>query len=316
MTAALRYGKIWSGTEPRRSDQKRKEIFAPCEKTIMTKQLNMRVCRRALCLFCALLCLVPFVSFRTSAYDDIPIYIDGELLLGGQARLVDSITYVPFRAFADAMGADHVLWEASTRTAAAKVGSVTVSAKQGQRYLIANGRYLYGVGEVINLYGTLYVPVRPMAKALSLSLTWNGASRSVSLARTGSRLQDGASFYRSDEVYWLSRIIHAEAGAEPFLGKIAVGNVVMNRVRSPLYPNTIYGVIFDRRYGTQFSPVSFGTIYNTPSADSVIAAKLVLDGAVISNEVLFFMNPRIATSNWISQNRPYAFTIGRHDFYY
>ena len=94
-----------------------------------------------------------------------------------------------------------------------------------------------------------------------------------------------------------------------------MNNVVMNRVRSPLYPNTIYGVIFDRRYGTQFSPVSFGTIYNTPSSRSVIAAKLVLDGAVISNDVLFFMNPRLSTTNWIAENRPYAFTIGRHDFY-
>lgn len=281
----------------------------------MTKKLNMPVYRRVLCLLCALLCLAPLARINASAYDDIPIYIDGALLAGGQAKLVNSITYVPFRAFADAMGADHVRWDAASRTATAKVGGVTVSAAQGELYLVANGRYLYGVGEVINLQGTLYVPVRPMAKALSLSLTWNGASRSVSLVRTGERLQSGDSFYRSDEVYWLSRIIHAEAGAEPFLGKIAVGNVVMNRVRSPLYPNTIYGVIFDRRYGTQFSPVSFGTIYNTPSSRSVIAAKLVLDGAVISNDVLFFMNPRLSTTNWIAENRPYAFTIGRHDFY-
>ena len=120
--------------------------------------------------------------------------------------------------------------------------------------------------------------------------------------------------YKSD--YWLSRIIHAESGAEPFDGKIAVGNVVLNRVESKQYPNTIYGVIFDRRYGTQFSPVSYGTIYNTPSAESIIAAKICLEGYTLSEDILFFMNPRLATTNWIAQNRPYAFTIGRHDFYY
>ena len=99
-------------------------------------------------------------------------------------------------------------------------------------------------------------------------------------------------------------------------GKIAVGNVVLNRVRSSAYPNTIYGVIFDKRYGIQFAPVANGTIYNSPTAESIIAAKICLEGYSISDRILFFMNPRIATNNWISKNRPYAFSIGNHDFYY
>ncbi len=274
--------------------------------------------KRTSCILIGLVAAVLLLSILTpaaAAYDDIPIYIDGERVVSGQARLVDSITYVPFRAFAEAMGAS-VTWEQSTRTATARLGSLTVNAVQGQIYIEANGRYLYGIGEVINLYGTLYLPVRPMAKAFSVDVEWNGDERAVYLTRTGRTLQSGASFYKEDEVYWLSRIISAEAGGEPLRGKIAVGDVILNRVRSSMYPNTIYGVIFDRRYGTQFSPVSFGTIYNTPTRESVIAAKLCLDGACISKDTLFFMNPRIATTNWISQNRPYAFTIGRHDFYY
>ena len=99
------------------------------------------------------------------------------------------------------------------------------------------------------------------------------------------------------------------------LGQIAVGNVVLNRVRSKSYPNTIYGVIFDRKNGTQFSPVALGTIYQKPTASAVIAAKICLEGYTLSNDILFFMNPRIATNNWISKNRPYAFTIGNHRFY-
>ena len=61
-------------------------------------------------------------------------------------------------------------------------------------------------------------------------------------------------------------------------GQIAVGNVVLNRMRHKSYPNTIYGVIFDRKHGTQFSPVSYGTIYNPPASSSVIAAKMCLEG--------------------------------------
>ena len=110
-------------------------------------------------------------------------------------------------------------------------------------------------------------------------------------------------------------IISAEAKGESLKGQIAVGNVVLTRVRSTSYPNTIYGVIFDRKHGTQFSPVSYGTIYQTPTESSVIAAKICLEGYTLSDTILFFMNPRLATNNWISKNRPYAFTIGNHDFY-
>lgn len=283
----------------------------------MNQKRRNKFIRAVSCLLLALTVAVPLTALEASAasYADIPIYIDGTPILSGQAKLVDSITYVPFRAFCDAFGNTTVSWNQATRTATAKVGSLTVNAPQGSLYIEANGRYLYGVGKVINLDGTIYVPVRPMAKAFGLILTWDGAARAVSLTKTGSFIQSGSSFYNADEVYWLSRIISAEAGGEPMLGKIAVGNVILNRVRSPLYPNTIYGVIFDRRHGTQFSPVSFGTIYRTPTADSVIAAKMCLDGANLSSDILFFMNPRIATSNWISKNRPFAFTIGNHDFY-
>ena len=98
-------------------------------------------------------------------------------------------------------------------------------------------------------------------------------------------------------------------------GKIAVGNVVLNRVRSSAYPNTIYGVIFDKKFGTQFAPVANGTIYNTPTADSMIAAKICLEGYSLSSEIIYFLNPSVASSSWIIKSRPHAFTIGKHAFY-
>ena len=282
----------------------------------MKKTRRNNFLRAVSCLLLVLTIAVPLTTLDASAaYAEVPVYVDGSPILSGQAKLVDSITYVPFRAFCDTFGNTTVTWNASTRTATAKVGSLTVNAPQGALYIEANGRYLYGVGKVLNIDGTLYVPVRPLAKAFGLSLVWDNAARAVSLTRTGKTLVSGSAFYDADEVYWLARIISAEAAGEPMLGKIAVGNVILNRVRSPQYPNTIYGVIFDRKHGTQFSPVSFGTIYRTPTADSVIAAKMCLDGANLSSDILFFMNPRIATSNWISKNRPFAFTIGNHDFY-
>ena len=124
------------------------------------------------------------------------------------------------------------------------------------------------------------------------------------------------SAYDYEDLYWLSRIISAEAKGESFTGQIGVGTVVLNRVRSREFPNTVKGVVFDQKYGTQFTPVSNGTIYDKPTDSAVIAAKMCLDGYTLSDSVLYFLNPRIATSSWIQKNRKYAFRVGNHDFYY
>ena len=245
----------------------------------------------------------------------VSVSLNGTRILDGEAQIIGSTTYVPLRKFCNAMGWCNVSWNGSTNTATVSTGTLTITAPQNALYISANGRYFYTVDKTLNLDGTLWVPIRPLAKAYSLNLEWDGTAREVRLTSTGKTLVSGDNFYKSDEVLWMARIIQAEAGGESFLGKIAVGNVVLNRVRSPLYPNTIWGVIFDRQHGTQFSPVSYGTIYNTPSAASTIAAKICLEGYSISTEALFFMNPRISTSSWISDNRPYLFTIGKHDFY-
>ena len=246
----------------------------------------------------------------------VNVTLDGEAVLLEETVIINSVTYVPVRSFSELAGADSVSWSQSARTATVKKGSVSVSIPEGEYYISANGRYFYTVEKVLNLDGRLFVPIRPICNAFSIDVGWKADTRTAELKSTGRTLVSGADFYKSDEVYWLSRIISAEAKGEPFKGKIAVGNVVLNRVASPSYPNTIYGVIFDRKGGTQFSPVSLGTIYNKPNADSVIAAKLCLEGYTLSDSILFFMNPRLATNSWISKNRPFAFRIGNHNFYY
>ncbi|WP_051688061.1 cell wall hydrolase [Desulfofalx alkaliphila] len=122
---------------------------------------------------------------------------------------------------------------------------------------------------------------------------------------------------RTDEVYWLARIIHAEAEGESYTGKVAVGNVVVNRVNNPRFPNTIYGVIFDVQEGyTQFSPVLDGRIYNTPNSESIRAAEAALNGERPVGSALYFLNPKKAENFWIPKNRKYMMTVGGHDFYY
>lgn len=122
--------------------------------------------------------------------------------------------------------------------------------------------------------------------------------------------------HTSGDTYWLSRIIEAEAGSEPYKGKVAVGNVILNRVNSKEFPNTIYNVIFEY-YGNipQFSPVQDGTIYNTPSQESVNAAKDALNGVRPVGNATYFFNPNKAKGSWIVKSKSYVTTIGGHAFY-
>lgn len=267
--------------------------------------------------------LVAALCFTGSASTAMPsdaaptsVYLNGREILEGECMLLSSITYVPLRSLCELLTDCVIDWNARTSTATVTAAHLTLTVQSGALYITANGRCFYTVGAVKNLGGRLYVPIRPLARAFDLELEWNAARRCVELDGTGKNvLAAQKASYEADAVYWLSRIISAEAGGEPFLGQIAVGNVVLNRVRSSSYPNTIWGVIFDRKHGTQFSPVAIGTIYQPPTESAIAAAKICLEGYEVAGGALFFMNPDLATSSWISENRPYAFTVGNHDFY-
>lgn len=262
--------------------------------------------------------LFPLSTFAAQghSYEEIPIYLDGKEIYNSEALLIDGITYVPLRKLAESAHNCKISYNDKTKTATVIYGNTQVTVTTGKKYISVNGRYFYGIGAVKNVNNSLYVPIRPLARALGLDVTWNAATRSVNLTKATWKLEDAESYYNEDELYWLSRIIEAEAGGEVIEGKIAVGNVVLNRVADRRYPNTIYGVIFDFKNGIQFTPAYTGTVYNKPSAESIIAAKICLEGYEIMPNVLFFFNPRIATTNWISKNRPFAMRIGNHDFYY
>ena len=276
----------------------------------------------ALTLLLTLSTLTLFASAATDRAAPFPdgatptdVILDGQQILKGEAVIINSTTYVPLRKFSEIAGAEKVSWNAKTKTAAVTVDGREVYITDGGLYVHSEGRFFFTVEKIMNIGDRLYVPIRPIAASLGIEVKWDAAARRVILTSHKEAFINGKSYYDSDDLYWLARIISAEAQGESLQGKIAVGNVVLNRVRSSSYPNTIYGVIFDKKGGTQFSPVSFGTIYHTPTEESVIAAKICLEGYTISDRILFFMNPKLATNNWIERNRPYAFTIGNHDFY-
>ncbi len=266
---------------------------------------------RTLSLF--LICLSIF-TLSTTAYEGITVRLNGNDTEIG-ALLIGSTTYVPFDRANEVLsgGSAEISGDITEMRASTPFASIT--ARDGDCYLEAEGRYIGG-SNVITVSGMLYVPIRSIAKAYNTDVEWHAETSSIDLsARVGEGIISGDEFYDSDEVYWLSRIISAEAIGEPLEGKIMVGNVILNRVKSSDFPNSIYGVIFDTTHGVQFTPTVNGTIYNTPSEESILAAKLCLDSYSLSRTALYFLNPEKATNFWVPNNRPYLTTIGCHDFY-
>lgn len=144
---------------------------------------------------------------------------------------------------------------------------------------------------------------------------FNGQQGNSSETNTSQTSQGNTSF-NQDDLYWLARIIEAEAGGEPYQGKVAVANVILNRVKSKDFPNTIYQVIFEYSGGLpQFSPVHEGTIYNTPSQESIKAAKDALNGNRPVGDATYFFNPSKAAGSWIVNNKIYMTSISGHAFY-
>lgn len=269
--------------------------------------------RRRLCsIAAALLLVVTLLLPQAQASSNVTVKIGGTTLAG--AQLIGGTTYVPFVEFCKRMGASSASVSGSTGTAK---GSYTVQATVGNAYVTANGRYFYtgSLSPVRQSGGTLMVPVRPLARAYGATVSWDGNTYTATVNGSGS-IASGSSTYNSTDLYWLSRIISAEARGEILAGKIAVGNVVLNRVASKSFPNSIKEVIFEVTGGIyQFSPVLDGSIYQTPTEESVIAAKLVLDGASAASDSLYFFNPSKVTATWIVRNCTYRVTIGNHAFY-
>lgn len=117
------------------------------------------------------------------------------------------------------------------------------------------------------------------------------------------------SFSRSD-LELLASLVHAEASGEPYQGKVAVAAVVLNRIDSPLFPNTLRGVIYQPY---QFEPVLTGRISRGYNATDMQAVKEALAGADPTQGALFFYNPDKVSHSWMAA-RQVLVAIGQHVF--
>lgn len=238
------------------------------------------------------------------------VEINGALLSEDEGWVENGVSYVTLKALSRESGYD-LSWDG--QAALLSGGDAELTARPGALHVEVNDRALYIPGGVQTLNSRIALPLRVLEDALGAEVAWDAERAIASLDTLGAQAQQAN--YGEEDLYWLSRIISAESRGESLRGQIAVGNVVLNRVKSSKYPDTIKGVIFDRNNGVQFEPVENGSVYDEPTPTSVLAAKLALEGSDVVGECMYFYAPALSKGTWIVNNCTYYTTIGCHKFY-
>lgn len=223
--------------------------------------------------------------------------------------VINDTTYISIRTILESLEKNvQVEWQNGQLVASGDGFSMT--ARPGNPYFVINDRYIYVPSNVILYKDSTMAPICLIGYAMGASTQWDVMTGDISIHTTGTPLQSGSSYYNAEDLRWLSRIMFAESGNQPLKGKIAVGTVIMNRVESAKFPNTVRDVIFAPN---QFTPAMTGSINREPSEECVFAAKLVLDGAREAGGSLYFNQAGVPC--WASKNKNYVTTIADHSFY-
>ena len=201
-----------------------------------------------------------------------------------------------------------LLLENNTVDALSKYGSRGEEVRQIQTKL---KRWGYYNGNVDGIYGSQTLEaVKYFQRKNGLKVDGIAGTQTLNAMGITSSSSNQSSTSNSNDVNLLSRLIYGEARGEPYTGQVAVGAVVLNRVKNSSFPNTIAGVIYQRG---AFDVVSDGQINLTPNDTAKKAAQDALNGWDPTYGAIYYFNPATATNKWI-WSRPMTITIGKHRF--
>ena len=196
-----------------------------------------------------------------------------------------------------------ILFESSA-FALSKMGSTGQEVRNIQTRLKSWGYYTYTVD---GIYGSRTVTAVKSFQRKN-GLTPDGIAGPATLSKIG--LPTGSTSSSSSNVNLLAMVINGEARGETYEGQVAVGAVVLNRVKHSSFPNTIAGVVYQKG---AFTAVDDGQINASVQSSCVNAARDALNGWDPTGGAIYYYNPRTATSSWI-RTRPVVKTIGNHVF--
>ncbi len=228
--------------------------------------------------------------------------------------MVDDTTYIPLRAFSDSVGGT-ILWDEAKRAA-----TMEKDGHSFMFYVDTNVCFVDGIEKDYSsiIYQDLtFIPLRAISEVLSYTVEWDDTYLTVKISAPGVEVLEACKdySYQYEDILYLGKIIQIESGYQPFEVKLAVGNTVVNRMKSPKFPDTVKGVVLDTKYGVQFPPAHTDRINVTPSKECMIAAKCALGDVNIVGDALYFIDAKSAPSSWVHNNRPHCATVGGMSFY-
>ena len=192
--------------------------------------------------------------------------------------------------------------------ALSKYGSQGEEVRQIQTKL---KRWGYYNGSVDGIYGSkTLAAVKSFQKKNGLTVDGIAGTKTLNAMGITSSSNSSGTTSNSSNVNLLAHLIYGEARGESYIGQVAVGAVIMNRVKSSLFPNTIAGVIYQKG---AFDAVSDGQINMNPDNTAKKAAQDAINGWDPSYGAIYYFNPATATNKWI-WSRPVTVTIGKHRF--
>lgn len=228
--------------------------------------------------------------------------------------MIDSSTYIPLRAFSDAIGGD-ISWDGEQMIATLVKDGHTFEFYSDMDFCTVDGEPKPYTS--VNYRDLLFVPVRAISEVLGYKVEWDDLYLIVKVTADGVNVPETSvdKSYTYEDVTYLGKITHIESGYQDFKVRLGVAATVVNRVKSGEFPNTIKDVIFDTKYSVQFPPAHTDKFNNPPSKESVIAAKCVLNGVNVVGNSLYFVDSAYTKGSWVHNNRPHYATIVDMDFY-
>ncbi len=203
------------------------------------------------------------------------------------------------------------MWQTNSVETLSKYGSRGNEVTQIQTKL---KRWGYYTGSIDGIYGSKTVEAVKYFQRKN-GITVDGIAgpatlKAMGITSSSSSSSSSSNSNNTSNVNLLARLIYGESRGEPYTGQVAVGAVVMNRVKSSSFPNSISGVIYQ---SGAFDAVSDGQINLSPDANAKKAAQDALNGWDPSYGAIYYFNPSTATNKWI-WSRPMTVTIGKHRF--
>ena len=264
----------------------------------------------------ALITLFPAIG--ANAQTPVDLKVNENIITTKPSSFIENgSTYAPIRTLGLSLGASSISWDNNTKTATIISPDTEIKISSGSKIATVNGVKKTMPTSAVLKDSRIFANARFLAESLGGEVSWNKKTHTVEITKddhvvSSQYIEDD---YTPSDLEWLAKIVHAEAGGEIHDGKVGVANVVLNRIDNENFPNNVYDVVFDKKFGVQFTPVANGAIHNNPSTESYHAAKQALFGKNTVGKSLYFCNPKISTNFWIINNRLFFKRLGNHDFY-